>query len=218
MTDTLNALGDFAAALQALLLAAAPGHPAAADIRASAALLANAGHAAAGAGRGEAALSRPPVCRFWDAALAAAGPAVAPLRDALRQLAPALVWAQNPNYRSQPPTPDFLANYGYAVIVGPEDGPPALAHDSRLALGVLLLGPGTEYPAHHHPALEHYLPMTAADWWREDDAWRQQPPGALIHHASNVAHAMRAGRDPLLAIYLWRGDVATYARIAGAAG
>lgn len=219
MTDTLNALGNFTTALQALLLAAAPGHPAASDIRASAALLADAGRTVAEARRTEVEVepSRLPVCRYWDAALAAAGPAVAALRDALRQLAPALVWAQNPNYRSRPPTPDFLANYGYAVIVGPEDGPPALAHDPRLALGVLLLGPGTEYPAHHHPAVEHYLPMTVGDWWREDDDWRRQSPGTLIHHASNVAHAMRAGRDPLLALYLWRGDLATYARIAGAA-
>jgi dimethlysulfoniopropionate lyase len=213
MTGTSDALGDFAAALQALLLAAASNHPAAADIRASAAMLADGEYVVAKARRGDAELPRLPVCRFWDAALAAAGPEVAALRDALQRLAPDLAWVQNPNYRSRPPVPDFLANYGYAVIVGPGDGPPAPARDPRLALGVLLLGPGTEYPAHHHPAVEHYLPLTAADWWRADDGWRQQPAGALIHHASNLAHAMRAGRDPLLALYLWRGDLATYARI-----
>jgi hypothetical protein len=213
MTGTAGALGDFAATLGTLLRSAAPGHPAAVDIGTSASLLADAGYVIAPARRGDAELPRLPVCRFWDVALAAAGPEVATLRDALRQLAPALTWVQNPNYRSRPPTSDFLANYGYAVIIGPEDGPPAPARDPRLALGVLLLGPGTEYPAHHHPAVEHYVLLTTADWWRADEGWRQQPPGALIHHASNLGHAMRAGRDPLLALYLWRGDLATYARI-----
>jgi hypothetical protein len=216
MTGSSDALDDFAAALQALLLAAAADYPAAADIRASAALLADSGYVVAKPRRTDAELSHLPVCRFWEAALAAAGPGVATLRDALRRLGPELAWVQNPNYRSRPPAPDFLANYGYAVIIGPKDGPPAPAHDPQLALGVLLLGPGTEYPAHHHPAVEHYLPLIAADWWRADEGWRQQPPGTLIHHASNVGHAMRAGREPLLALYLWRGDLATYARIGAA--
>jgi Dimethlysulfonioproprionate lyase len=208
----MTVLGEFVAALQTLLLAAASDHPAAADIRASAALLADVGRGA-GERDEKPVVPRLPVCRFWAAALAAVGPEVATLSDPLRRLAPALSWVQNPNYRSRPPAPDFLANYGYAVIVGPEDGPPAPAHDPRLALGVLLLGPGIEYPAHHHPAIEHYVPLTGADWWRADEGWRQQPPGTLIHHASNVGHAMRAGRAPLLALYLWRGDLATYARL-----
>jgi hypothetical protein len=213
MSGTSGALGDFATAVETLLRSAALGHPAAVEIGTSASLLSDAGYVAAPARRAEVALPRLPVCRFWDAALAAAGPEVATLRDVLQQLGPDLAWVQNPNYRSRPPTADFLANYGYAVIIGPEDGPPAPAHDPRLALGVLLLGPGTEYPAHHHPAVEHYVPLTAADWWRVDEGWRQQPPGTLIHHASNVGHATRAGHAPLLAIYLWRGDLATYARI-----
>src|SRR2546428_1656524 len=99
--------------------------------------------------------ARLPVCRFCHDALAAAShPAPRPLVDALRILVPALAWTQNPNYRRQPPDASFLDSYGYAAIAGPAAGPPALAIDARLAIGVLLLGPRTHYRLHAHPAAE----------------------------------------------------------------
>jgi len=134
--------------------------------------------------------ARLPVGRFWEAALEAATRGTAgALADALGVLAPALSWTQNPNYRRRPPDGSFLDGYGYAVIAGPVDGPPALALDSRLALGVLALGPRTHYSLHAHPAVEIYYTLTPdGDWWR--------------------------GAGPLLAIYLWWGDLATHARLA----
>ncbi len=168
-------------------------------------------------------LERLTVCRFWDASLHAATGAPRPLVAALETLGPWLSWAQNPNYRRRPPDATFLDNYGYAVIAGPEHGPPALAVDPRLALGVLLLGPHAHYPLHAHPAVEIYYTLTqGGEWWRDEGPWRQQPPGTVIHHAPNVRHATRAGVSPLLAIYLWRGDLATHAKLtavdAGGAG
>src|SRR5262249_13521798 len=94
-----------------------------------------------------------PVCSFWDEAIARAGAAGSPLAGIVNRLAPHFSWTQNPNYRRKPPDPGFLDRYGYAVIVGPRDGPPALAVDSRVAIGVLLLGPDTHYPLHSHPAV-----------------------------------------------------------------
>jgi hypothetical protein len=162
--------------------------------------------------------ARLPVCRFWDSALdAGARSAAGPLSSALRALGPSLSWTQNPNYRRQPPGPAFLENYGYAVIAGPADGPPGLALDQRLAVGVLLLGPGTLYPLHEHPAVEIYCPLTLdAEWWLGDGPWRSEPPTAIIYHAPGVRHAMRAGLSPLLAVYIWRGDLATHARLSPA--
>ena len=157
---------------------------------------------------------RPAVCRFWEASLRAARESVPPgLVEALETLRPALAWTQNPNYRREPPDATFLDNYAYAVIAGPVDGPPALAVDPRLALGVLLLGPHAHYPLHAHPAVEIYYPLTGGEWWLDDGPWRAEPPGAVIHHAPNVRHATRAGSTPLLAIYLWRGDLATHAKL-----
>jgi len=163
--------------------------------------------------------TRLPVCEFWDAALdrAESGQAVVYV-PALRSLGPSLRWTQNPNYRRRPPDPTFLERYGYAVLVGPPGDPPPLVADPRLALGVLLLGPGTHYPLHRHPALEVYCVVSGdGEWWRGDGPWRREPPGAVIYHAPNVRHATRTDALPLLALYLWRGDLTTHAWLTRAA-
>ena len=154
-----------------------------------------------------------PVCRFWSVALGQAGANVSSLCASLATLAPRLTWTQNPNYRRSPPAPDFLDNYGYAVLAGPAEGPAALARHDRLAFGVLMLGPRTHYPLHHHPAAEVYIPLNPAEWWRGDGPWREQPPGAVIYHPPNMPHATRTGGTPLLALYLWCGELATHARL-----
>jgi hypothetical protein len=151
-----------------------------------------------------------PVCRFLAAALTATG---GPLVTALAALTPSLAWTQNPNYRRQPPDPTFLDNYGYAVLAGPTEGPPALITEPRLALGVMLLGPHTHYPLHAHPAVEVYYTLTTGEWWRGDGPWRVWGPGTAIHHPPHLRHATRAGAAPLLAVYLWRGDLATHASL-----
>ena len=156
-----------------------------------------------------------PVCRFWSVAIGQAGASVGAIGMALAAVAPRLTWTQNPNYRHSPPSPDFLDNYGYAVLAGPSDGPPALARHDHLAFGVLLLGPRTHYPLHHHPAAEVYIPLNRAEWWRGDGPWREEAPGAVIHHPPNIPHATRAGGAPLLALYLWRGELATHAKLTG---
>ena len=159
-----------------------------------------------------------PACRFWSAAIEAEGGSepLDGLRHALAGLGPWLIWTQNPNYRRAPPSADFLDHYGYAVVGGPRDGPPALVEHASLAVGVLLLGPGTHYPLHQHPATEIYVPLNTAEWRRGDGPWREEPAGAMILHPSGMPHATRTGQRPLLAIYLWAGDLGTHARLATA--
>jgi Dimethlysulfonioproprionate lyase len=156
-----------------------------------------------------------PVRRYLDLALSTTNVGLSPLARVTAQLAPSLAWTQNPNYRRAPPSDGFLDNYGYAVIAGPEGGAPALARHPDLALGLLLLGPHTEYPAHHHPAAEVYIPFGVAEWRMADKSWESRLPGAVIHHPPNIAHATRSGDAPLAAIYLWTGDLATHARLTG---
>jgi hypothetical protein len=82
------------------------------------------------------------------------------------------------------------------------------------ALGILLLGPGTHYPHHRHPADEVYLPVTEARWSSGlDEPYRPLEPGQPKHHRSRQAHAVRAGARPLLTIYLWTGDTLTSAQL-----
>jgi len=153
--------------------------------------------------------------RYLDEALSATSSGLSPLAYAVAELAPALAWTQNPNYRRAPPSAGFLENYGYAVIAGPEGGAPALTRHPDLALGLLLLGPQTDYPAHHHPAAELYIPFGLAYWRMGTKPWESRLAGAVIHHPPNITHATRSGDAPLAAIYLWTGDLATHARLVG---
>lgn len=158
-------------------------------------------------------LSRPdarpgrlPVCRYWPAILATGGGLVEPLG----KLSAHLHWVQNPNYVAQPPDPGFLANYGYVILAGPG----GLVASDRLALGILLLGPRTHYPAHRHPAVEIYVVAAGeAEWRRAELPWRREPPDSVIRHETMVPHATRTLDEPLLAVYVWQGDLKTHARI-----
>jgi hypothetical protein len=156
-----------------------------------------------------------PVCAHFAAAVAAArGTPAQALAAAAERLGAVACWTQNPHYRSSPPDSAFLANYGYFVVAGPADGPPAFVEAPNLAMGFLLLGPGTHYPAHRHPAEEIYIPLSGAGDWRRGEApWRREAAGAVIHHPSGISHATRALEGPLLALYLWRGGLATHARL-----
>ena len=74
--------------------------------------------------------------------------------------------------------------------------------------------PDIVYPDHHHVAEEIYIPLTGGH--RMADGRRRvsriAAAGEVIHHASNVNHAMRTGPEPLLALYLWRGGPLARAR------
>jgi quercetin dioxygenase-like cupin family protein len=156
-----------------------------------------------------------PILAQLPAALGAARDAVPDLADPLAEMLPALSWTQNPNYRRHPPSSGFLARYGYAQLAGPSNIPTLVAKED-LALGVLMLAPGTVYPAHSHPAEEVYLPLVPARWQRGEEGWRDRRAGDLIHHPSGMVHATQAGEAPLLALYLWLGDLRTAASIIGA--
>jgi hypothetical protein len=158
-------------------------------------------------------LSRPmanpamlPVCRFWPNILAAGGELVEPLGE----LSLHFRWVQNPNYIAAPPSPDYLKNYGYVVLAGPG----GLVATDSLALGILLLGPKTHYPTHRHPAVEIYVVAAGEAEWRNGEApWRREAPGSVIRHETMMPHATRTLDEPLLAVYVWQGDLKTHAKI-----
>ena len=154
---------------------------------------------------------RKPVRRHMTAAIAAArdGP-LRQLANALNAIEPISDWLQNPNYNEKPIGRAFLDNYGYVEFVGP--GRPVESHS--FLIGFLLLGPDTLYPDHCHQAAEVYHVVAGTgQWWLEDQDWTTRPPGAAIAHAPGVRHAMRAGAEPLLALYCWQGEIATAAHL-----
>lgn len=144
-----------------------------------------------------------PVLRWLDQALAAVAPRGREVGQALAAASARLAWAQT--YSTNDLGARFLDRYGWTELLG-QRGPVA---SDRLAVGLLILGPETEYPRHRHEAEELYLPLAgAAEWLRGDEGWARQPPGAIIHHPAWMPHGMRTGREPLLAAYLWRaGDL-----------
>jgi mannose-6-phosphate isomerase-like protein (cupin superfamily) len=137
----------------------------------------------------------------------------APARGVLARLHAArdiLAWRQS--YTAADFGPEFLQNYGWTELLG-QRGPLA---SETLACGFLLLGPAVEYPSHHHQAEEIYIVLSGTAAWRRAAApWADQPPGAVIHHAANMPHAMRTAAEPLVALYLWRGGELTQKSVIG---
>ncbi|TIV99630.1 MAG: transcriptional regulator [Mesorhizobium sp.] len=96
----------------------------------------------------------------------------------------------------------FIDNYGWLEVFGTR------GHfvNEDVAAGLLILGPGIVYPDHHHIAEEIYVPLTGGTEWRMGEGgFHVREAGEVIHHASNVSHAMRTGKEPLMALYIWRG-------------
>ena len=150
-----------------------------------------------------------PVTR-WLAAAAREAPAPARrLLGRLTALADSLAWRQT--YTASELGAAFMHNYGWTEFVGPR----GLAPSDRLACGILVLGPHTEYPWHRHEAYEVYVPVAGtAEWQQGDRAWQLQAPATAIEHASDVPHAMRTTVEPLVALYLWRShDLTQSARL-----
>src|SRR5262245_56561686 len=104
-----------------------------------------------------------------------AAPRTRELVEAIEALAGELDWRQT--YGPADFGERFLQNYGFNEWIGQRG---AFASD-RIACGVLLLGPETEYPDHSHEAEELYLPLAGRALWRSDEAdWRARSPGTWI--------------------------------------
>jgi mannose-6-phosphate isomerase-like protein (cupin superfamily) len=123
-----------------------------------------------------------------------------PLARLLARSRHALRWGQT--YTAADFGQRFIDNYGWIELFGLRGH---FAND-RAAAGFLILGPELVYPDHHHVAEELYVPLTGGtDWRKGEGGFVRRGAGEIIHHPSNVSHAMRTGGEPLLALYLWRG-------------
>lgn len=150
--------------------------------------------------------SRLPVESHLAHALAGASGAGVAVCAALAEVADGLVWRRNAAYVDAA----FLEGYGYCELGGP-----AGHWETRdYAVGLLLLAPEVEYPAHAHPATETYVILSGAPEWRlGDDRWTQRVAGDVVRHESGVAHAMRSRTMPLLALYHWADHLDVPARL-----
>jgi hypothetical protein len=138
--------------------------------------------------------------RHLDRAAALAPPDAKPLLQWVAQRRNELHWGQT--YTEADFGKSFIDNYGWLEVLGTR------GHfaNAEVAAGLLILGPDIVYPDHHHVAEEIYIPLTGGTEWRMGEGgFRRRDAGEVVHHASNVNHAMRTGEEPLLALYIWRG-------------
>jgi len=142
--------------------------------------------------------------RDWPSgATRTVSPSVLPVLRHLRDSPELLRLEWRRTYDKAEMSPAFLENYGWAELIG-KRGPIA---STTLLCGFLLLGPETLYRRHRHAAEELYVPLSGtADWWRDGGGWRPVPPGQVVHHPPWLPHATRTGAEPMLALYLWRGE------------
>lgn len=94
--------------------------------------------------------------------------------------------------------------FAFVELVGPD----ACARVDGLRFGFYLQLPGVLYPAHIHAAEEFYYVLSGDCEWRHNAGeFALQPPASLIHHQPWDLHAMRTRNLPLLAMWIWSGDV-----------
>ncbi len=152
-----------------------------------------------------------PCVRHLDRIAGLAPPAKPLVRELARGRAE-LCWGQT--YTGAEFGQRFLDNYGWLEILGTRGH---FVHD-EIAAGFLILGPHLLYPDHHHTAEEVYIALTGGTEWRMGNGgFVRREAGEVIHHPSNVSHAMRTGAEPLLAIYLWRGGPLAQKSVIGVA-
>ncbi|MBU2979641.1 dimethylsulfonioproprionate lyase family protein [Alteromonas sp. C1M14] len=99
---------------------------------------------------------------------------------------------------------EFKQHFAYAVLVG--DG--GIVPCDYFAAGITLIGPDFFYDWHHHPAIEIYMNLTDNSLWGLNNGpLTEKRVGEIITHPSEVSHAMFCKTAPLLAPWLWAGEV-----------
>jgi mannose-6-phosphate isomerase-like protein (cupin superfamily) len=123
----------------------------------------------------------------------------------------AFQWGQS--YGEDDFGPDFINNYAYLEILGTRGH----FRSDTVACGLLMIGPNTAYPAHRHTAEEIYVIVSGtAAWMKAGSDYEKLSPGTVVHHPSQIVHAMRTDTEPLVVIYIWRGgDLAQKSEVSG---
>lgn len=91
-------------------------------------------------------------------------------------------------------------------------GPAVQIKSDHYRAGLFLQFPNRDYPLHSHAADESYIILAGSGTWVAGDTKTTQPPGTLIHHPSDLPHALLTTTEPVLAAWRWSGNIdpATY--------
>ena len=98
----------------------------------------------------------------------------------------------------------FAGRSAYNEIVGPG----GFAASESLRFGLYVQAPESFYPPHSHAAEEFYYVLSGtARWQKGEEAFSLKLPGSCIRHAPWQRHAMETAAEPLLALWVWTGDL-----------
>lgn len=123
-----------------------------------------------------------------------------PAAQALLQGFHTIPWGTNP-VSTGPAQPIFAV----AELLG-DSAPIAVLN---LRMGLFYQTANAYYGLHDHPADETYTILAGSAHWTAGDTTTWKHPGDMIHHPSMLAHAFRTGRQGVLAMWRWSGDVST---------
>ncbi len=96
----------------------------------------------------------------------------------------------------------MLDGYGFADVIGMH-GPFV---SDRIRSGILVFGPGIDYPSHHHAAEEVYVVLAGnAEFALHGEAPARRRAGDVIYVEPNRPHALCTRKKALVIFYLWQG-------------
>lgn len=135
------------------------------------------------------------------------------LLNALRTfktLEPNMDWIQTEHYRESLGEA-FMDKYCYTNLVGTK----GLCPNEQFAMGFLVLGPDVHYPDHNHAAEELYIVLGGDDalWGQKSETPTTRPLGDIFYNPTQQFHEFKTGSKPLFGLYIWLGDVVTYAQL-----
>lgn len=132
---------------------------------------------------------------------ALAAPDAHPIARTIEAVAGNLQWCDVDAMQKLDATRD---RHAYAEIVGPQGMFPS----DTIRFGLYLQSADTVYPDHHHAAVElYYVVSGTAEWRRGEEAFARKTPGTLIHHETMQPHATTTLSEPLVAMWIWIGDI-----------
>lgn len=139
--------------------------------------------------------ARLPVCDWIAPALAAVAPERAGLAQAFAAVEGQLCWKRRTTADERDPL--FWNGHANAVILGPG----GIEQRDDLWIGATVMAPGVRYADHDHPPEEVYLSLTPGEWWNARMDWTDPGPTGCIYNPPGIAHAMRSGAGPFLALW-----------------
>ena len=143
--------------------------------------------------------SSSPTCKYLENALDGIPNTLDPMDKLTKIIAHNVIWNE-----AERGVPEFFkGGYAFAEIVG-EMG---FKFSKKIRLGFFLQKPNLNYPLHAHDAKELYFILSgSADWEIEDKKFKASP-GLMILHEEKEEHAMTTSEFPLLALWIWTGNI-----------